>query len=46
MKFSALNKCPFCEHEEFYTNDYVCATIVIEKLTIMDIERKSRDGKR
>ena len=22
MKFSELTKCPFCDHDEFYTNDY------------------------
>lgn len=22
MKFSELRECPFCGHEEFYTNDY------------------------
>lgn len=22
MKFSELEKCPFCGHDEFYTNDY------------------------
>lgn len=26
MKFSALNKCPFCGYEEFYTNDYIRGT--------------------
>ena len=26
MKFSELTKCPFCEHEEFYTKDYYKGT--------------------
>lgn len=26
MKFSELEKCPFCGYEEFYTNDYLTGT--------------------
>lgn len=27
MKFSELECCPFCEHDEFYTKEYVCGSI-------------------
>lgn len=27
MKFSDLTECPFCGHDEFYTNEYVYGTI-------------------
>lgn len=26
MKFSDLERCPFCGHDEFYTNDYYTGT--------------------
>ena len=26
MKFSELEECPFCGHDEFYTNDYYKGT--------------------